>query len=301
MQIFITGGTGFIGQALIAKLVAQGDSVTILTRQASPTLSPLIDPQAVKFCRDLADLPNLNGFDAVINLAGEPIFTKRWTAHQKVKLTNSRVQITQKLVELIANSQTPPRIFLSGSATGFYGDLPYFAKNADETTACGTNFTATLCQQWEKTALQAEAHSRVCLLRTGLVLSPDGGALQKMLPLYRLGLGGKLGNGTQHWAWIGLEDYLQAVIFLLKNANCRGTFNLVAPNSVSNADFNCLLARHLHRPAFCHAPRFALQWLLGERSQILLDNQPLVPQKLLENGFTFSTPTLTDFLLQNLK
>lgn len=284
--ILITGGTGFIGKALVEKLLAKGDKITVLTRQN------LVSDQ-IRYLQNLNQFNDLNEFDAVINLAGEPIFNQRWTAKQKAILRSSRIEMTAELVELIKNSQNPPKVFLSGSATGFYGNLPLSANLFDEQTPCGTSFTASLCKEWEQTALQVADRTRVCLLRTGLVMDKSGGALKAMLPLYRLGLGGKLGSGKQHWAWIALADYLQAVEFLLENAQCQGAFNLVAPRPATNAEFNHWLAQQIHRPAFCHVPTFVLKLLLGERSQLLLDNQPLAPQKLLAQGFVFQFQALT--------
>ncbi|KMK51999.1 epimerase [[Actinobacillus] muris] len=281
MHIFITGGTGFIGKRLCAALVAQGHRLTILSRQ------PLADTQAVHFCQNLATFAHFNNFDAVINLAGEPIFAQRWTAARKHCLRESRLSLTHRLSELILRSNQPPHTFLSASATGFYGDLPV-AKTYDEQTACSATFTGRLCQEWENAALAAASpHTRVCLLRTGLVLDQSGGALQKILPLYRLGLGGKLGGGKQHWAWISLNDQVRAILFLLNHADCQGAYNLVAPSLMANAQFNRQLARQLKRPALFNVPAWGLKMLLGERSQLLLDNQPLVPQRLLAAGFEF--------------
>ncbi|OOR98473.1 TIGR01777 family protein [Haemophilus paracuniculus] len=291
-RILITGGTGFIGKALVEKLLAKGDQITILSRQN------LVSDQ-VRYIQNLNQFKNLNEFDAVINLAGEPIFAKRWTAKQKAILRSSRIDLTAQLADLIEKSDNPPKVFLSGSATGFYGDLPQSAKFFDEQTACGTGFAASLCHEWEQTALRVASETRVCLLRTGLVMDKSGGALKAMLPLYRWGLGGKLGSGEQHWAWIALADYLQAVEFLLENAQCEGAFNLAAPHPATNAEFNRLLAHQLNRPAFCHAPAFALKLLLGERSQLLLNNQSLVPQRLLEQGFIFQYPQLPTFDILN--
>lgn len=291
MNILLTGGTGFIGSALSQALVKQGHQLTILSRQPHQT------QQAVKFIQNFANLTNFNEFDAVINLAGEPIFDKRWTAAQKQRLRQSRLEITQKLVELIRKSTNPPHTFLSGSATGYYGNLPDFAKNCDEQTACHSSFTAILCNEWEQVAQQAQSDkTRVCLLRTGIVLDQNGGALKQMLPLYRLGLAGKLGNGKQNWAWISLEDHIQAMLFLLENRQAKGAFNLVAPEPISNAEFNAQLAQKLRRPAFFHAPSFALKFILGERSQLLLDNQPIIPKKLLELSFQFQHPNLASYL-----
>ncbi|KAE9540400.1 TIGR01777 family protein [Ursidibacter maritimus] len=290
MYILITGGTGFIGTALCQELINQGHYLTVLTRQS------LTAQEAVSYCQNLADFQDLNQFDAVINLAGEPIFDKPWTDQQKQKLLSSRLNITEQLVELFHKSEQPPHTFISGSATGFYGDLG-FTKKYDEQTACGTKFPALLCQQWEETALQAESsQTRVCLVRTGIVLGPTGGALQKMLPLYKFGLGGKLGNGKQHWAWISRNDHIRTILFLLNNKQSQGAYNLVAPNSISNADFNQQLAKALKRPAFFNVPSFLLKLGLGERSQLLLDNQPLIPQRLMDEGFEFQHHTLGEYL-----
>ncbi|MGX2973873.1 TIGR01777 family oxidoreductase [Ursidibacter arcticus] len=290
MHILITGGTGFIGEALCQALIKQEHKLTVLTRRQ------LVNQQAVRYCQNLADFQDLNQFDAVINLAGEPIFDKPWTEQQKQTLLSSRLTITKQLVELFHKSEQPPHIFISGSATGFYGNLS-FTKKYDEQTACGTQFPALLCKQWEETALQAESsQTRVCLLRTGIVLNQAGGALQKILPIYKLGLGGKLGNGKQHWAWISRDDHIRAILFLLNNKQSQGAYNLVAPNSISNADFNQQLARALKRPAFFSVPIFLLKLGLGERSQLLLDNQPLIPQKLLDEGFEFYHSTFAEYL-----
>lgn len=282
MRIFITGGTGFIGKRLCDALVAQGHRLTVLTRR------PLADTQAVSYCRDLTNFETLDGFDAVINLAGEPIFEQRWTAARKCCLHESRLGLTAALSDRILRSHQPPHTFLSASATGFYGNLPV-ANHYDEQTACSPTFVGTLCRDWENAALAAaSSHTRVCLLRTGLVLDPTGGALQRMLPFYRLGLGGKLGSGKQHWAWISLHDQVRAMVFLLHHTEGRGAYNLVSPNPMTNADFNRQLAQQLKRPAWCHIPAWALKAGLGERSQLLLDNQPLVPQRLLTAGFEFN-------------
>ncbi|OOH89620.1 TIGR01777 family protein [Pasteurellaceae bacterium 15-036681] len=288
MNILITGGTGFVGKALSQALLDQNHQLTILTRQK------ISNTQAVSYCQNLTDFANLNQFDAVINLSGEPIFDKAWSPQQKRILIDSRIRITQQLVELIQKSDIPPHTFISASATGYYGDLPYSAKNCDEQTACGNKFTAQLCQQWEDAALQAQSeNTRVCLARTGIVLDKAGGALKRMLPLYRLGLAGKLGSGKQHWAWISLRDEIKAILFLLENQQVQGAFNLVAPQPITNKEFNKLLAKSLKRPAILAVPAFILKIILGERSQLLLDNQPIIPKKLMSYGFRFQDSDLS--------
>lgn len=289
MNIFITGGTGFIGSALCKKLLAQGHRLTVLTRR------PRVDTQAVRFVQNFASEGFFDDIDAVINLAGEPIFAKRWTAQQKQILRNSRIDLTAKLVAQMGKSSRPPRVLISASATGFYGNLP-FADFYDEQTACSADFAAQLCADWEAEALKAQAYCRVCLVRTGMVLAAEGGALAQMLPLYRCGLGGKLGHGEQYWSWIALDDQLRAICFLLENACCQGAYNLVAPEPVRNVQFNQALSYALHRPAFFSVPSIVLKLSLGERSHLLLDNQPLVPKRLLTAGFEFQHSELSTYL-----
>lgn len=292
MHILVTGGTGFIGTELIKQLKPEKHHFTILTRDKEAKKD---EPQ-ITYCHSLDEFSDLNAFDAVINLAGEPIFDKRWTEEQKRKLVESRVKVTNKLSELINASTNPPHTFLSGSAIGIYGDLPKSTNFYTESTACYQDcFTNHLCQQWEASALKAESEkTRVCLIRTGTVLSPEGGALKKILPLYKCGLGGKLGLGKQYWAWISRRDHVQAIIFLLKNANCSGAYNFVAPNPVRNEEFNRILASAVNRPAFVTAPEFALKLALGERACLVLDNQQLISEKLLAAGFEFQDPILTE-------
>lgn len=297
MRIFITGGTGLIGTELIKQLKPENHHFTLFTRNKDLKS----DDKQIQYCYSLNDLPDFNDFDAVINLAGEPIFDNRWTDKQKEKLIKSRVEITTQLSELINASDNPPTVFISGSAIGIYGDLPHSSTFYTESTASyGSHFATELCKKWEAAALKTEAEkTRICLIRTGTVLSPKGGALEKILPLYKLGLGGKLGSGKQYWGWISLKDHVQAVIFLLKNAKCSGPFNLVAPNPVTNAEFNRVLSKAINRPAIFTVPEFALKLALGERACLVLDNQQLVPEKLLEAGFQFDEPILTEKIFLN--
>lgn len=289
MNILITGATGLIGQALVKQLQDQ-HQITILSRSMSKAQA--LFPSAVRICNNLADYQHFNQFDAVINLAGEPIFNHYWTVKQKQKLTDSRVKLTQQLADLINGSDNPPHTFISGSAMGYYGD--YADQIITENSAPGQHFPAQLCQQWEQAALNA--NSRVCLLRTGMVLAKQGGVLQASLPLYRCGLGGILGSGQQYWAWIALQDMVNGIIFLLNSPHCTGSFNLVAPNAIKNKEFNRTLAKLLKRPAYMSMPSWLLKLCLGERSQLLLDSQKARPEKLLAQGFTFSQPQLESAL-----
>ncbi|MDP8078578.1 TIGR01777 family oxidoreductase [Phocoenobacter skyensis] len=288
MHIFITGGTGFIGKALTDHLLSQGHSVTVLTRQNLSGKFPLT------FCNNLTDIQNFNDTDVIINLAGEPIFDKAWTPKQKQILVDSRIKITQQLVHLINKSENPPKVFLSGSAIGIYGNTTNIAT---ENTPCDTSFTGQLCKQWEMVASEVKnTQTRICFIRTGLVLSPQGGILKRILPIYRLGLGGKIGTGKQHWSWISLEDHIQAMLFLIENEKCMDAFNFVAPEIITQETFNHQLATTLHRPAFFHIPTFVLKFFLKERSQLLLDNQLITPKMLLNQGFKFKHNCLKNYL-----
>ncbi len=284
MRVFLTGGTGLIGRALIYQLHQQGWQISALTRHKKEAQEKM---PFVQWVDNLADIPHFDGFDAVIHLAGAPIFAQRWTALRKETLRQSRLHLTAQLVQRINQSQVAPKVFISASATGFYGSQEGILK---EDSPKGQGFTADLCQEWEQIARQAK--TRFCLLRTGMVLSPKGGALAKMLPLYRLGFGGHLGSGLQYWAWISLTDMLNGILFLLQNPTSQGAYNLVAPTPVLQRDFNQLLAKKCHRPAFFHTPKWLLTCLLGERAELLLANQNIIPAKLLKEGFRFQHPTL---------
>lgn len=289
MKIFVTGATGFVGTALTKALLAAGHEIVALTRNAQKAQGRL--PQ-IKWVEQLEVFSNFDHFDAVINLAGEPIFDKVWSDEQKTKLTQSRVGITQHLSTLINASQIPPKVFISGSAMGFYGDGGDALLT--EKSPAGTNFTAKLCQQWEAAAKQA--NTRVCLVRTGIIFALHGGAFPRIYRIFKWGLGGKLGSGTQYWSWISLTDMVNGIIFLLNHPNCEGPFNFVTPESITNEIFTRQLAHYLHRPAFFAAPAFILRSILGERADLLLDSQKGKPEKLLQSGFIFQNKDFSDFL-----
>lgn len=294
MKILITGATGFIGSALIPSLLAKNHQITALVRHPAKAKQQL--PYPIEFINTLDYFQHFNQFDAVINLAGEPIFSRRWTTTQKERLESSRISLTEKLAHLINRSDDPPQCFISGSATGYYGHCG--EQRIDENVPPANDFAARLCQDWEAAALKA--NTRVCLVRTGMVLGTQGGALAKILPLYRCGLGGKLGSGKQFWGWIALADMVRGILFLLENADCRGAFNFVAPHAIRNAEFNVLLGKALRRPHMATTPAFMLKMLLGERANLLLDSQNLVPQHLLAQGFQFEHPDLAQFLQKEI-
>lgn len=283
MQILITGGTGLIGSHLIPRLLELGHGITVVTRNPDKARA-LFAPQ-VTLWKGLNDHANLDGFNVVINLAGEPIADKRWTESQKQRLCQSRWQITERLVEMFKASQTPPAVFISGSAAGYYGDLGEVVVNEDEPPH--NEFTHKLCARWEQIACGAQSEqTRVCLLRTGVVLAPKGGILAKLLPIFRLGLGGPMGDGRQYLAWIHIDDMVNGILWLLDN-DLRGPFNMVSPYPVRNEQFSHALGHVLKRPAFMRAPATAVKLMMGESSVLVLGGQRALPKRLEESGFGF--------------
>ena len=285
MKILITGGTGFIGSHFINYYSQY--SYTILTRKV-----PLAAKQKnVTYIHSLNDLNNLNGFDAVINLAGEPILDKRWSDIQKSVITSSRWHVTEKLVSLFQASEKPPEVFLSGSAIGIYGNTGVHV--VDENAECATeDFASIVCQKWEEIA-QRVSNSRVVLMRIGIVLG-DGGALKKMLLPFKLGLGGPIGNGKQIMSWIHIKDICSAINFLLQEKTVDGPVNLTSPNAVTNKEFSNKLAKTLLRPSVFCVPSIVLKTLLGESSALLLDSQNIKPKVLSDQNFSFQFADIDD-------
>jgi uncharacterized protein (TIGR01777 family) len=266
VNITLTGATGFIGRALAVRLSAAGHKVQPYS---------LRSPQP------------LHASDAVIHLAGEPI-AQRWTSETKRRIRESRVEGTRRL---IATLPAPPSVFICSSAVGFYGSRG--DQILTETSPPGTGFLAELCVEWERAADEAQAHGmRVVKLRTGMVLGGRGGALDRMLPAFRMGVGGRLGSGRQWMPWIHLNDHLDLVEFALAQAGVSGPLNAVAPNPVTNRDFTATLARTLGRPAFLPAPAFALKAMFGEMACVLLQSQRVIPRAALDAGFEFRHPEL---------
>ncbi|EQB7865594.1 TIGR01777 family oxidoreductase [Citrobacter amalonaticus] len=283
MKILVTGGTGLIGGHLVPRLQELGHQVTVLTRHRDTAREKLND--RVTLWDTLGDKQNLDGFDAVINLAGEPIADKRWTTEQKDRLCQSRWRITQKLADLINASETPPSVLISGSATGYYGDLGEVVVTEEEPPH--NEFTHKLCARWEQIACEAQSDkTRVCLLRTGVVLAPKGGILGKMVPPFRLGLGGPIGNGRQYLAWIHIDDMVNAILWLLDN-DLRGPFNMVSPYPVRNEQFAHALGHALQRPAILRVPATVMRLLMGESSVLVLGGQRALPKRLEAAGFPF--------------
>jgi uncharacterized protein (TIGR01777 family) len=293
MRILVTGGTGFIGKALVQRLLLRGDEVTVLSRR--PESVKAMFGEAAQAWSSLSAWTAEQHFDAVINLAGEPIIDRPWTAARKQMLRDSRIGITNQLITAMQNAERKPSVFLSGSAIGIYGDTG--SVDITEQAPVADDFGARLCAEWEQAALPAQALGvRVCLLRTGLVLHADGGMLKKMQLPFKLGLGSRLGDGRQIMSWIHRHDYLNALLFLLDHPDCRGAFNLTAPMPVSNREFTAALARSLHRKALLVTPEWALKPVLGERSLLLFGGQRVLPAALQTQGFDFRFTALADAL-----
>lgn len=290
MNVLITGATGLIGSALTKKLLSQGHQIIALTRDVKAAQKTL--GNNVNFITSLSSFADLNHINAVINLAGEPIVNKRWSAAQKEKLESSRWGITEQLVDLFKKSKAPPSVFISGSAVGVYGKQGRHP--IDETsTSQLQNFSRRLCATWEDIAMSVDSpQTRVCLLRTGIVLSQHGGALKKLLLPFKLGLGGPIGHGQHFMPWIHITDMIDGILFLLRQDNCNGAFNFTAPNPVSNKVFSHTLGKVLSRPTILPTPPIVLKILFGEMSELLLEGQNAIPAKLEKYGYHFHYPDL---------
>ncbi|MBF7073145.1 TIGR01777 family protein [Glaciecola sp. MH2013] len=295
-HILITGGTGLIGRQLIEHLRSSengsGLKLSVLTRD--PSRAKRLLGHAAEYVSN-EDLNSVDEYTIIINLAGEPIADKRWTDAQKKRICESRWGITEKLVELIDTATTPPHTFISGSAIGVYGRQGD-SVITESYTDFYDEFSREVCQKWEDIALRAETKTRVCILRTGVVLSDQGGALAKMLMPFRLGLGGPIGSGKQFMAWIHINDMIGGIQFLVDNEKLNGIFNFTAPNPNTNHFFSLALARRLERPCIFKVPAFVLRTLMGESSDLVLYGQKVIPQRLLDEGYAFQYPVLKDAL-----
>ena len=291
MNILISGASGLIGTELSAHLERAGHRVTRLVRRPAGTNEILWNP-----AQGQLDPASIEGTEAVIHLSGASIGDKRWTNSYKKEILESRTLSTSLLARTIASLNKKPEVFLSGSAIGIYGARDDTA--LDEASALGDSFLADVCKQWESAATPAiQAGIRTVFIRTGIVLTPKGGALKKQLPLFKVGLGGKFAGGKQWQSWITLDDEVRAIEFLLK-AQISGAVNLTAPNPVTNSEFTSTLARVLHRPALLPIPSFGPKLLLGGElaESLLLTGQRVIPSVLIANGFTFSHDHLEEGL-----
>lgn len=293
MHILLTGGTGLIGKALCQFWQAQGHQLTVWSRHPEQ-----VPRRCGEHVRGIAQLQELDGqtVDAVVNLAGAPIADRPWTRKRRLLLWESRIHLTEQVLAWIERQPQRPQVLLSGSAVGWYGDGG--ERELDETTQpVKEDFASHLCLAWEETAQRAEALGvRVVLLRTGLVVSGQGGMVQRLLPPFRLGLGGPIGNGRQWMPWVHIDDQVGAIDFLLNHSDARGPYNLCAPSPVRNREFAKTLGGVLNRPAFMPMPGLALRILLGEMSGLLLGGQRARPTRLQEAGYTFRFTQLHDAL-----
>lgn len=293
MRILITGGTGLIGRALCRALAADGHALTVLSRRPD-TVATLCGAGVTALASLDAWTQDL-AFDAVINLAGEPIAGGRWTPARKQRLWESRVGLTAALAGRIASARSKPGVLLSGSAIGYYGDRG--DTELDESAPAADDMLGRLCVAWEQAIRPAtEVGVRTCYLRTGLVLSRDGGLLARLRLPFALGLGGRLGSGRQWMSWIHIDDYVSIVRLLLAATDASGAFNLTAPCPATNADFTAAMAQALHRPAFMTVPAWVLRAVLGEMSVMLLGGQKVLPGRMAALGFGFAYPALAPAL-----
>ena len=291
MRILMSGASGLIGTALSSHLSSDGHLVTRLVRRDAREGEHRWDPVA-----GILDADAFTGCDAVINLSGANIGDKRWTDQYKAELLSSRLQSTTLLATTMAGLDTKPSVFISGSAIGWYGDRG--DERLDELSAAGTDFLSNLCQQWEAATMPAEdAGIRTVHVRTGIVLSAQGGALKKQLPLFKLGLGGRFGSGHQWQSWISIDDEVDALSHLLTTDIC-GAVNLTAPNPTTNSEFTATLGKVLHRPAVLPIPSFGPKMLFGGEmvDALLLGGQRVSPTALQRSGYEFHHETLDSAL-----
>ncbi len=281
MNLLLAGATGFIGTHLLAQLTRVGHTCHLVSRKTIDTISQSL----------------LETIDAVINLAGEPVIGKRWTDAQRTRIRDSRVRTTTALANAIAQCMRPPKLFINASGVGYYGSA--CGENfVNESSPRGDDFLAAVCHDWETAAFAAHrSGTRVVCLRLGVVLGKNGGMLARTLPIFRFGLGGRFGNG-QHWmSWIHIDDVCGLIEFFLTCDRAAGPINTVAPAPVTNAEFTRTLARLLHRPAWCHVPRWILSLALGAQSCALTASQRVMPERAQELGYVFRYATLEAALL----
>ncbi len=297
MKVAVTGSSGLIGTALVAALRADGHRVIRLVRSGPAGQDAVIwDPRAE---RGGLDPGSLDGVTAVVHLAGAGVAGKRWTPGYQAEIRDSRVQGTRALVRALAAMAAPPGVLLSGSAIGWYGDTG--GREVTESEPAGQGFLPEVVRAWEAAAGEAAAAGiRVVTLRSGVVLSPRGGILGRLLPLFRLGLGGRIGSGRQVMSWIGLSEWVAAGRFLLGRDGVTGPVNLTTPNPVSNAEFTSALAAAVHRPAVMLVPVPALKLAVGGVSSDILSSARVMPQRLLAEGYRFQHPGIAGALAAEL-
>lgn len=295
MKVLITGATGFVGRRIVHELQKAGDEVVVLTRDVDHAAKILGNQcNCYEWASPTETLPPHNvlvGVDGVINLMGEGIADRRWSDEQKVKIYDSRVLGTANLVKGLSELEHKPRVLVSASAMGIYGNRG--EEDISENSQIADDFLAHVCHDWEDRATQAENLGiRVVLMRTGVVIGHDGGALKKMLPAFKLGAGGKVGSGDQYMSWIHVDDLVKMYIETLKHADFSGPYNATAPMPVRNQEFTKILGKVLKRPTLATVPTFVLKLLFGEMAKVLLEGSKVLPRKFQEKNFVFKFPTL---------
>jgi uncharacterized protein (TIGR01777 family) len=292
MNLLITGGTGFVGSALCSRLLEEQHKIVVLSRNPEKIKPP------IKAVANLDQLSNDDIFDVVINLAGEPIANKRWNDPQKKRIFGSRIETTEALIEYFKKSKHKPKLLINGSAIGYYGTAKT-NDNIDEKSGCDDSFSSQLCQKWEAAALEAESLGiRTCLIRTGIVLGKNGGALSKMLPPFKMGLGGRIGYGKQWMSWIHLDDLVGIILYCINNDDLKGAVNGTSPNPVINEVFTKTLGTALKRPTIFPMPEIVIKLLMGQMGEeLLLSGKRVLPRKALDAGYIFKYKTLEDALI----
>lgn len=303
MIILAAGASGFIGRAVVRELRSAGHEIIVLTRD-SKRASGVIGKGVTLLDWDAKNVSawgeQIKRIDAIVNLTGESIASKRWSAAQKEKITRSRTEATETLVHAVRLTSQRPRVLINASAVGYYGSVP--EGDVNESMPSGTGFLADVCRRWEESALKAEAYGmRVVLLRIGVALGRDGGALAKMLLPFKLFAGGSLGSGEQWFPWIHRDEIGKIMNYCLENDTIKGAVNACSPNPVRMREFAAALGNVLHRPAWAPVPALVLKTLLGELSEMLLTGQKAIPSKLLQNDYRFQFPVLSDALTSILK
>ncbi len=295
MKILITGSSGFVGSELYSFFSHYGHDIVRLIRPGSRTLSGSCIQANLE--SNQINLPDLEGFDVIIHLAGENITNKKWTEKQKKKIFDSRVLSTKNLAVAIAGLQNPPKLFISASAVGYYGDRPDEYIHESSVTIKG-DFLADTCNEWELATQAVSSRGiRTINARFGLVLGAGGGIVSKLKPLFNFGLGGVIGSGKQLMSWIAIDDLVYAINYIIHNESISGPVNFSAPKSVTNQEFTTCFARLLSRPMFMHIPSFVLKIFMGEMADsLLLASCRVKPNKLVENGYEFAYPEIQDAL-----
>jgi hypothetical protein len=298
MKILVTGGTGFVGRPLVRKLVENNHEVVLLSRNPEAAKSALALPLTVfKWDPEASTPPKeaYQGIEGIVHLAGESIAAGRWTEKQKTKILDSRTLSTRNLLKGAVEAGLKPKALVMASAIGIYGDRGN--DSLSESSPQGIGFLADVCRAWEKESQYPGLESvRKVNLRIGIVLGKDGGALQKLLPLFKLGGGGPVGNGKQWMSWIHRSDLVEMILYSLTHDNVSGAVNAVAPNPSTNAEFSKALGKAVNRPAFMPAPAIALKLAMGEMSELVLASQKVEAKKILDSGFVFTYPKIQEAL-----